>query len=221
MSLGDLVAPLNVVLFHFGQDAVTWAELLGFLTGAVGVWLTVRANIWNFPIGLANNIAFLVLFGYSRLYADASLQIVYFVLGIYGWLNWLPSYLMRVKGLDLKGMALAASLPFAFGAIGCMTSGWVSDRWFRGRRKVLVLACQVLDHRLLQDHRVAREGPLPEATRPRPCQLDMARRDEDDARPLADLRALRRRRLAQNLVPCRLMRRGRASPRPAPSPRRS
>jgi sugar phosphate permease len=63
---------------------------------------------------------------------------------MYGWLNWLPSYLMKVKGLDLKGMALAASLPFAFGAIGCMASGWVSDRWFRGRRKVLVLVCQVL-----------------------------------------------------------------------------
>jgi len=63
---------------------------------------------------------------------------------MYGWLNWLPSYLMKVKGLDLKGMAFAASLPFAFGAVGCMVSGWVSDRWFRGRRKVLVLICQVL-----------------------------------------------------------------------------
>jgi sugar phosphate permease len=63
---------------------------------------------------------------------------------MYGWLNWLPSYLMKVKGLDLKGMALAASLPFAFGAVGCMLSGWVSDRWFRGRRKVLVLCCQLL-----------------------------------------------------------------------------
>ena len=63
---------------------------------------------------------------------------------MYGWLNWLPSYLMKVKGLDLKGMAIAASLPFFFGAIGLMLSGWVSDRWFRGRRKILVLACQVL-----------------------------------------------------------------------------
>jgi sugar phosphate permease len=62
---------------------------------------------------------------------------------MYGWLNWLPSYLMKVKGLDLKGMAFAASLPFAFGAVGCMASGWVSDRWFRGRRKVLVLFCQI------------------------------------------------------------------------------
>jgi sugar phosphate permease len=63
---------------------------------------------------------------------------------MYGWLNWLPSYLMKVKGLDLGGMALAASLPFAFGAAGCMASGWVSDRWFRGRRKVLVVACLLL-----------------------------------------------------------------------------
>ncbi len=63
---------------------------------------------------------------------------------MYGWLNWLPTYLLKVKGLDLKAMALAASLPFAFGAAGCMLSGWVSDRFFRSRRKLLVLACQVL-----------------------------------------------------------------------------
>jgi MFS family permease len=63
---------------------------------------------------------------------------------MYGWLNWLPSYLMRVKHLDLKATALAASLPFVFGAIGCMLSGWVSDRWFVGRRTRLVLACQIL-----------------------------------------------------------------------------
>lgn len=89
MSVGELVAPLNVVLFHFGQDAVTWAELLGFVTGAVGVWLTVRANIWNFPVGLANNLFFLVLFWAARLYADAALQIVYLGFGVFGWWEWL------------------------------------------------------------------------------------------------------------------------------------
>lgn len=80
---------------------------------------------------------------------------------MYGWLNWLPTYLMKVKGLDLKGMALAASLPFAFGAVGCMISGWVSDTWFRGRRKVLVLACQVLGGLALFGFtRVASVGPF-------------------------------------------------------------
>jgi nicotinamide mononucleotide transporter len=95
--LGDLVAPLNTVLFHFGQDAVTWAELLGFVTGAVGVWLTVRFNIWNFPVGIANNVFFLALFWTARLYADASLQVVYLVLGIAGWWEWLHGGERRTK----------------------------------------------------------------------------------------------------------------------------
>ena len=35
--LAAVVAPLNVVLFTMGNDAVTWAELLGFLTGIAAV----------------------------------------------------------------------------------------------------------------------------------------------------------------------------------------
>nr|WP_051944515.1 nicotinamide riboside transporter PnuC [Streptacidiphilus rugosus] len=80
---------LNHVLFHLGQDAVTWAELLGFVTGAVCVWLCVRATIWNFPIGIANNVFFLALFWNAALYADAVLQIVYLLLGAIGWWQWL------------------------------------------------------------------------------------------------------------------------------------
>ncbi len=117
MSLGDLVAPLNVVLFHFGQDAVTWAELLGFVTGAVGVWLTVRANIWNFPVGLANNLFFLVLFWAARLYADASLQIVYLVFGVFGWWEWMHGGTRRsrrimgnAKPWDVCALVLAVVL---------------------------------------------------------------------------------------------------------------
>ena len=87
--LTDLVAPLNTVLFHAGRDAVTWAELLGFATGAIGVWLTVRSDIWNFPVGIANNVFFLVLFWTARLYADATLQLVYLALGFAGWWEWL------------------------------------------------------------------------------------------------------------------------------------
>jgi nicotinamide mononucleotide transporter len=88
-ALSELVAPLNHPLFALGQDAVTWAEILGFVTGAVCVWLCVRANVWNFPVGIANNLFFLVLFWSARLYADASLQVVYLVLAGYGWWQWL------------------------------------------------------------------------------------------------------------------------------------
>jgi nicotinamide mononucleotide transporter len=71
-----------------GWWAIGVAEAWGFVTGGVCVWLVVREHIWNWPVGLANNVFFSVLFFWGRLYADMSLQIVYFGLGVYGWLNW-------------------------------------------------------------------------------------------------------------------------------------
>ena len=60
--LAHLISPLNHVLFVVGSDHVSVSELAGFVTGAWCVWLTVRAHIWNFPVGLANDAFFLVLF---------------------------------------------------------------------------------------------------------------------------------------------------------------
>lgn len=40
-ALAHLLAPLNVALFTLGNDQVSVAELLGFVTGAACVWLTV------------------------------------------------------------------------------------------------------------------------------------------------------------------------------------
>jgi len=64
-------------------------ETLGFVTGAACVYLVVRQDVWNFPVGIANNIFFLVLFGRARLFGDASLQIIYVILGLQGWYFWL------------------------------------------------------------------------------------------------------------------------------------
>jgi nicotinamide mononucleotide transporter len=69
--------------------AIGVAEAWGFVTGGICVWLVVREHLWNWPVGLVNNIFFFVLFLRGRLYADMSLQIVYLALGVYGWLNWI------------------------------------------------------------------------------------------------------------------------------------
>jgi nicotinamide mononucleotide transporter len=71
------------------QHLTTWLEAISFVTGAVCVWLTVVESTWNFPIGLANVATFLVVFFRARLYSDASLQIIYFVLTAIGWYLWL------------------------------------------------------------------------------------------------------------------------------------
>ncbi|MFD7920916.1 nicotinamide riboside transporter PnuC [Streptomyces sp. NPDC059740] len=82
------LAALNHPLFTLGQDAVSWAELAGFVTAGACVWLCVRATVWNFPVGIANNLFFLVLFWSTRLYADAALQVVYLALAAAGWWQW-------------------------------------------------------------------------------------------------------------------------------------
>ncbi|NJC68586.1 nicotinamide mononucleotide transporter [Planosporangium thailandense] len=103
--LANLIAPLNAVLFHLGDDAVSWAELLGFATGAACVWLTVRSSIHNFWVGIANSAFFLVLFATARLWADSGLQVVYIVLGFVGWWQWLHG------GRDRSALVVGRAAP--------------------------------------------------------------------------------------------------------------
>jgi nicotinamide mononucleotide transporter len=110
--LAQLLAPLNAVLFRLGNDQVTAAELLGFVTGAASVWLTVRARISNFPVGIANSAFFGVLFLSARLYADSGLQAVYVALGFAGWWQWLRGGQARSR------LAVARSGPWLLA--GCV-----------------------------------------------------------------------------------------------------
>ncbi len=82
-SVGLLLASV------FKYAPLDLTEVLGFITGAACVLLVVEQNIWNFPIGIANNIFFIILFFTSRLYGDMVLQTVYIVLAAIGWYQWI------------------------------------------------------------------------------------------------------------------------------------
>ena len=96
----------------FGWTPPSLTEALGFVTGALCVYLVVRENVWNFPVGIANCVFFLVLFTRARLYGDAALQIVYIALGFQGWYLWLrggenrtPLHVERAPRRLLVGVA--------------------------------------------------------------------------------------------------------------------
>jgi nicotinamide mononucleotide transporter len=64
-------------------------EIAGFVTGAVSVWLAVRQSPWNWPVGVANALCFLVLFFRARLYGDMALQVLFMAICLLGWYRWL------------------------------------------------------------------------------------------------------------------------------------
>ncbi len=68
---------------------ISMTETLGFLTGVVCVWLIVKENVWNWPVGIANNIFYVIVFWRARLFADMSLQFIYIALGCLGLYRWL------------------------------------------------------------------------------------------------------------------------------------
>ena len=68
---------------------MSWTEVAGFASGALCVWLVVKQHVGNFPVGIANNVFFIVLFVGAGLYADAGLQVVYIALAAWGWWCWL------------------------------------------------------------------------------------------------------------------------------------
>ena len=99
-------------------------EVAGFVTGALCVWLVARQNIWNWPVGIANNLAFCVLFAMSGLYANSALQLVYVALAVYGWWNWSPAgtagAITRLTRTSWVALA-------AIGAVGTAGLTWLLD----------------------------------------------------------------------------------------------
>jgi sugar phosphate permease len=72
------------------------------------------------------------------------LILFFFDITLWGFMTWLPSYLVKARGFKMMQMGVAASLPFFAGMIGCLLGGWISDKFFSTRRKVPIVATQLL-----------------------------------------------------------------------------
>lgn len=70
----------------FGMSAL---ELSAVAVSLVSVGLTVRQNVLCWPVGVVGVVLYTWIFFEAKLYADAGLQVVYFVLQFYGWWQWL------------------------------------------------------------------------------------------------------------------------------------
>jgi len=68
---------------------VSSVEWIAAVAGAISVYLSARENIWSWPTAIVNVGLYIFIFRESGLYSDMGLQVVYLVLSIYGWYEWL------------------------------------------------------------------------------------------------------------------------------------
>lgn len=96
-------------------------EMAAVLFGIVAVYLTVRENVWCWPTGLVNVGLSILVFAQARLYADMGLQVVYVLLCLYGWYEWLHGGpgkgVLAVTRTPRPALPLLAALGLAGGGL--------------------------------------------------------------------------------------------------------
>jgi nicotinamide mononucleotide transporter len=101
-----------------------WLEAFGFITGAWGVWLQVRENVWNWPIQLVSSALYVLVFFNTKLYSDAGLNVLYVVLYVLGWYWWLRGGADRGE-LNIRRISIRlAVLLVVIAAV--TTAGWTA-----------------------------------------------------------------------------------------------
>ena len=108
--------------------AENWLEIAGMVTTVLGIWLTTRRLLICWPVVLAADFIYLVVFFRARLFSDALLQIFFVAFTLYGWWHWWRGVQqdgeVRVEPLGLKGWlgGLVA------GAAGSVLLGWLMTK---------------------------------------------------------------------------------------------
>jgi len=65
-----------------------WVEIAGVLFSLLYLFLSIRQNILLWPVGIISSVLYVVVFYMSAFYADMSLNVYYFFISFYGWVNW-------------------------------------------------------------------------------------------------------------------------------------
>ena len=74
--------------FIEGMRATTWLEYVAVFTGIASVYFSRLENIWVYPTGLVNTIIYIWLSLKGHLFGEASVNLYYTIMSVYGWILW-------------------------------------------------------------------------------------------------------------------------------------
>lgn len=137
----------------------TVGEIIANLFGIFCVYLCTRENVWNWPTGIANSFFLIFLFVPARLYADAGLQGIYIVLGLYGWWAWLYGGKDRTELPISRTPPTLGGLLLTIAVVGTLVLGrfihyWTDTDvpyWDAGTTVVCLVAQYMITRKLLEN----------------------------------------------------------------------
>lgn len=99
-----------------------WPEWVSTIAQVASVWYARKNNVLVYPTGIIGVLlaAYVYFFMISPpLYADASLNLYYFVMSVYGWYNWVQKkdeshYTYPISWCNKKELAIGIGLFLAF-----------------------------------------------------------------------------------------------------------
>ena len=76
-------------LFVQNLAQTSFIEVIAVFFGLLSVWYSMRVNILVYPTGIVSVIIYVYICYIAGLYADMAINMLYFVMSVYGWYNWL------------------------------------------------------------------------------------------------------------------------------------
>ncbi len=108
-----MIPSMNDVL-QLSGFATTPLELISFVLSVITVWLNIRQSHWGWLFAIVSSATYGVVFFGSKLYGDMGLQVVFIIVSVWGWYQWLHGgserSVLQASGMSKHswGMALVA-----------------------------------------------------------------------------------------------------------------
>ena len=74
--------------FIQGLLQTTWLEFIAVFAGIASVWYSKKENLLVYPVGLINTIIYVYLSFSAKLFGEATVNLYYTFMSIYGWWIW-------------------------------------------------------------------------------------------------------------------------------------
>lgn len=130
----------------------SWLEVVAAAIALAMVGCNMREIHWGWPLAIVSSLLYVAVFAEARIYGDASLQVFFAIVALWGWFQWLRGHradgsVLQVSRLTVRGALWSlAACAVAWPAVALFLIRFTNSDvpWFDGFATGLSLVGQFL-----------------------------------------------------------------------------